>query len=357
MGRTFFGKNMEGSSKISENKKDEAILSLFPVTYSLLSKEALLSHIKNNYEIHEPVRLQFFLRGMNDTYILYTGETKYIFRIYRADRRQKTEIAFELDLLNELNVKDVNVSIPINKKDGTFINEFFVTEGIKYGVMFSFAEGNEKPIHAAEDSYSFGQAAAQIHHAADNFKSEHVRGDLDLGHLIETPLSIIKLHMENRHEDYEFLYGLAMQLKEQLVVHQEAGLDWGVCHGDLHGNTNAAFTDDGKLTHYDFDICGYGWRSYDISEFRLAREIHSRHNKDEVERLWEAFINGYRDIRSISENDIKAVPIFVALRQLWLFSLCFSESELIGAADFDNGFIDSKMDYFRNLDLSSNHIS
>ncbi|WP_198510336.1 hypothetical protein [Bacillus solitudinis] len=63
-------------------------------------------------------------------------------------------------------------------------------------------------------------------------------------------------------------------------------------------------------------------------------------------------LNGYRKIRNISESDLKAVPIFVALRQLWLFGLCFSESELIGVADFDNGFIDSELDYFRNLDLS-----
>ncbi|SFF02135.1 Ser/Thr protein kinase RdoA involved in Cpx stress response, MazF antagonist [Paenibacillus algorifonticola] len=234
--------------------------------------------------------------------VLETEEAKYIFRVYRADRRRISEIKFELDLLKELHVKGVNVSIPIAKKDGTFINEFLVSEGMKYGVMFSFAEGDEKPIQTIEDSYLFGQAAARIHHAADSFSSKHEREILNLEYLIVKPLH------------------------------------------------NASFTEDGKLTHYDFDICGYGWRAYDIAEFRLAREIHSRHNKDEVEQLWEAFLNGYRDIRHFSENDLKAVPIFVVLRQFWLFGLCFSEAELIGEADFDNGFIDSKMDYFRNVD-------
>lgn len=63
------------------------------------------------------------------------------------------------------------------------------------------------------------------------------------------------------------------------------------------------------LTHYDFDISGYGWRAYDIA----------------------------------------AVALFVVLRQLWLFGLCFNESELVGGADFDEGFIDSKMEYFRKV--------
>jgi len=326
-------------------------LSLFPVTYSLLSQEALLSHIKDHYEVHEPVSLQYFLRGMNDTYVLTTGQGKYIFRVYRADRRNHSEIAFELDVLNDLHVKGVNVSVPINRKDGTFINNFLVVEGVKHGVMFSYAEGDEKPIHAIEDSYLFGQAVAQIHKGTDNFSSEHVRGNLDFVHLIEKPLDTIKSHMEHRQEDYDFLHDLAMRLKTQIVNHLEEGLDWGLCHGDLHGNTNVAFTDEGTLTHYDFDICGYGWRAYDIAEFRLAREIHSGHNKDEVEKLWDAFLKGYRDIRFISDNDVNVVPVFVVLRQLWLFGLCFSESELIGEADFDQGFVDSKMDYFRNLDI------
>lgn len=108
-------------------------MSLFPVTYSLLSKQALTSHLKHCYEIHEPINLKYFLRGMNDTYILETGSGKYIFRVYRADRRNKSEISFELDLLNYLNENDVSVSIPIIKKDGTLLNEFFVPEGVKYG--------------------------------------------------------------------------------------------------------------------------------------------------------------------------------------------------------------------------------
>ncbi|MGZ9585863.1 phosphotransferase [Paenibacillus marinisediminis] len=317
-----------------------------------MSKEALLSYIKDHYEVGEPISFRYFLRGMNDTYILITNQRRYIFRVYRADRRNDSEIAFELDLLNHLHDCGVNVSVPIARKDGTYISDFLVPEGIKYGVMFSYAEGHEKPIHSVEDSYLFGSSVAQLHNAADHFTSEHARGQLDLEHLIEKPLNTIRLHMEHRQEDYDYLYELAMRLKGHIMNHLIEGLEWGLCHGDLHGNTNVAFTDDGKLTHYDFDICGYGWRAYDIAEFRLAREIHSGHNLDEVEELWQAFLEGYRAIRGISEQDIQAVPIFVVLRQLWLFGLCFEETELLGEADFDNGFIDSKMEYFRKIDVS-----
>jgi len=43
-------------------------LSLFLDSYSLLFKQALLSHIKKKCEVHGPINLKYFLRGMKDTY-------------------------------------------------------------------------------------------------------------------------------------------------------------------------------------------------------------------------------------------------------------------------------------------------
>ncbi|WP_211750161.1 phosphotransferase [Paenibacillus sp. Marseille-Q4541] len=322
-------------------------MSIFPASYSLLSQKALLLHITDHYDIGKVTGFQYFLKGMNDTYIVTTAIEKYIFRVYRADRRSQAEIEFELDLLECLASADIRVSTPIKRKDDSFLNTFEVSEGTKYGVLFNFAEGVEKPIHRIEDSYSFGKEVARLHNAADHFTSEHERGILDLEHLIEKPLQTLQAYMQHRPEDYSALYHLAMKLKDIVETQLDQGLDWGICHGDLHGNTNVAFAEDGTMTHYDFDLCGYGWRAYDIAEFRLAREIHSGHDQEEVEQLWQSFLNGYKEIRSISDNDIRMVPVFVVIRQLWLFSLCFQESELIGIADFDDGFIDSKMEYFK----------
>ncbi|QOT12730.1 phosphotransferase [Paenibacillus sp. JNUCC32] len=325
-------------------------MSLFPVTYSLLSKQAVGLHIQRNYEIGSVVKIQYFLRGMNDTYAIETDVDKYIFRIYRADRRSRPDIEFELELLRFLSANGISVSEPIPGKDGAYLSGFNVMEGTRYGVLFQYAEGHEMPIHAAADSYRFGESIGHMHKAADQFESRFARERLDMEFLINQPLSIIRSYMKHRLTDCNYLSEMATELKKRISDLKVQGLDWGVCHGDLHGNTNAAWTEDGKLTHYDFDLCGYGWRAYDIAEFRLAREIHSRHDPEEVERLWDAFLRGYCSVRSLSENDLAAVPVFVAVRQLWLFGLCFRDSEFVGIADFDEGFIDSKMQYFKRLE-------
>lgn len=245
------------------------------------------------YKIGSVVKIQYFLRGMNDTYEVESDVDKYIFRIYRADRRSRPDIEFELELLRFLSANGIGVSEPIPGKDGAYLSGFNVMEGTRYGVLFQYAEGHELPIHAAAESYRFGESIGRMHKAADHFESQFAREQLDMEFLIDRPLS---------------------------------------------------------MTHYDFDLCGYGWRAYDIAEFRLAREIHSRHDPEEVERLWDAFLRGYCSVRSLSENDLAAVPVFVAIRQLWLFGLCFRDSEFVGIADFDEGFIDSKMQYFKSLE-------
>lgn len=86
--------------------------------------------------------------------------------------------------------------------------------------------------------------------------------------------------MAHRKADYEYLYNVVVRLREKLEPLIGQGLDWGICHGDLHGNTNAAFAENGELTHYDFDLCGYGWRAYDIAEFRSWR--HSAAGKPNI---------------------------------------------------------------------------
>lgn len=322
-------------------------MEFFPVIYSQLSREGLLNYLLHHYEIREPAELHFWLRGMNDTYVLNTEGEKAIFRVYRTDRSQ-SEIAFELELLQELHRRGVAVSVPIADREGRWIQAFSVPEGIRYGVMFSYAPGEERRISTMEDSWIVGRAAAEIHKASDGFACGHVRGELDFVHLIDKPLNILQSRMAHRREDFEYLCGVIARLREKLEELIREGLDWGICHGDLHGNTNAAFAENGELTHYDFDLCGYGWRAYDIAEFRLAREIHCGDDHEEAECLWQSFMEGYSEVRRLDERDLRAVPLFIGLRQLWLFSLCFSEAELTGCIETDEGFIDSKLDECRS---------
>lgn len=160
-----------------------------------------------NYEALEPIGLQYFLRGMNDTYFVTTNKERYIFRVYRADRRTEEQVKFELEVLNYLQDNGIEVSTPIARNDGSYINTFVVPEGTKIGVMFTFAEGQEKPIRNLTDSLKFGKSVATIHKVTSEFKSHYSRTKLDLEYLIKQPLYVLQAYLSP--VDYENLAKVA----------------------------------------------------------------------------------------------------------------------------------------------------
>ena len=67
-----------------------------------------------------------------------------------------------------------------------------------------------------------------------------------------------------------------------------------MCHGDLHTG-NARFDKDGRLTLFDFDSCGYGWRAIDIGVYHVSYDWIDLSDRTRLEkdRFWEAFVDGY----------------------------------------------------------------
>lgn len=324
----------------------------FPVSYSTLSLKALQDYVGEKYDLKDIKEFRYLLRGMNDTYSIKTAEDQYVFRVYRADRRMEySEVAFEIELLKHLDQHHIPVSMPISDICGEFIQTLNAPEGDRFGVLFTFAEGNEQAINDEEISYLFGKSVADIHTKSDNFSTEYARQILDLDYLIHKPLTAIEPYMTHRKDDFECIRSVAKQLEQRLLDFPLEELDWGICHGDLHGNTNISFKEDMSYTHYDFDLCGFGWRAYDIAEFRLAREVRLTFDKDKFEQLWSAFVEGYVSVRNLSEKDLQAVPIFVGIRQLWLMGLCLGESHIHGSIDFGDDFIDDKLAFFKNLQV------
>ncbi|MFF0829756.1 phosphotransferase [Brevibacillus sp. NPDC003359] len=90
------------------------------------------------------------------------------------------------------------------------------------------------------------------------------------------------------------------------------------CHGDLQGNFNTNFCEDNTYTHFDFDLCGYGWRAYDLAAFKLS-QILIEEDDELVESLWNAFLKGYTEVRPLSENDRAAVSLMADIEQKAFF--------------------------------------
>ncbi|MFS0557746.1 phosphotransferase [Brevibacillus sp. 179-C9.3 HS] len=275
-----------------------------PVVYSTICEKALLHVLQEAYPAEQIQSVQYMLRGMNDTYLVETVDQKRVFRLYRSDwRTEEAAVAFEMELLLHLNKEGVSVSVPIADASGKHVLSLQAAEGNRFGALFTYAEGREQEMDNEELSARFGRAVAWLHVKAEGFSTRQARDVWDAKTLIHRPLAIIEARLQHRQEDLQFLQKLAADMEAKLNEHIRIGLEWGICHGDLQGNFNTNFGEDNSYTHFDFDLCGYGWRAYDLAAFKLSR-ILIEEEDELVESLWKAFLKGYTEVRPLAESSI-----------------------------------------------------
>lgn len=311
---------------------------VFPVMYSMLSSDALLQFVNENFNVEPVLKCKNLNRGLNDTYVVINQNSKYILRVYRSKWRSRADVDYELGVLEFLSNHNVAVSEPIKNKNGELTSEIFAPEGVRYLTLFSFAEG-ERPRLDAKISYEYGKTVAKIHHVTDTFEGSQGRFHLDFNHLIDEPLRIFIPAMIEYGGDLSYVQSWARTIRE-LVSFNE--LNYGFCHGDLH-DWNAHWNGN-QLTIFDFDCCGPGYRVYDLAVFLWNLKTNY---KGAVTENWESFLNGYRELRSITHTEMQSIPWFVAARRIWLAGIYLSNEDVWGTGIVNEHFFQSFVDQLK----------
>ena len=292
------------------------------IAYSTLSPEAVSSTVAAAYDLDEITRCEFLARGLNDSFLVKTASRSYVFRVYRRGWRNEPEIHYELELLLHVDRKGIRVSTPVARKDGNLVEPITQPEGQRHGVLFTFAEGGQTGTLSEEHARRFGLAAAELHAASDDFASTHSRFKIDLSHLIDQPLTTLLPALARRPSDQQYVRELTAKVRARIESVQ-GELDFGFCHGDLHGG-NVAFKDD-RVTMFDFDCCGAGWRAYDVAVFCWIMSLR------EKTAQWKAFIDSYLERRPLGPTDMALVPFFVVARFIWVLGLHTALMPFIGS--------------------------
>jgi Ser/Thr protein kinase RdoA (MazF antagonist) len=267
---------------------------------------------------------------------------RYVARVYRARWRTPSEIAYELELLGHLAARGVPVSVPIPARDSTLARTLPAPEGPRQLVVFSYAQGRPLAWGEAAHCRLAGRLLAAVHAAADGFASAHARRPLDLGYLVDAPLAALRPFLAHRPADWAYLEGLAGRLRARAEA-AGAGLDWGVCHGDF-GAKNIHLADDVSPVIFDFDLCGPGWRVYDLSFVQwVAMDQNSS-------AIWEAFVRGYAEVRPLGAGDLAAVPLFHALCHLASLGVFAENVAEWGILDMSDWLLDRELAFFRRWD-------
>jgi len=216
-------------------------------SYSTVSAEDLLDQVVSDYQI----------------------EARYSLRVYRRDLYPREAIEFEVEALSYLHQKGISVAYPIPRKSGEFLTEILAPEGPRFALLSTFADGSIPDYDEPGICHLVGESVAQMHQAADDFKTTRQRTCHDLQGLLEDSL------------------------------------------GDLHGFNLHIF--EGKVTHFDFEECGFGYRVFDLATFKRGAC-----GGDNSSKCWSEFVAGYESIRPIGEQDLSLIDTFCIIQQLWL---------------------------------------
>ncbi|MDB3945814.1 phosphotransferase [Gammaproteobacteria bacterium] len=118
---------------------------------------------------------------------------------------------------------------------------------------------------------------------------------------------------------------LRRQIYDLLAKLRRDSRIYSLIHADLHP---ANIVVEGQRLHViDFDDSGFGWHYYDI-----AVALFNYHLEIPIEHLQTAVVSGYRKARSISDEDLSYIPLFMLIRALALIGWYSARPEVEAGA-------------------------
>jgi Ser/Thr protein kinase RdoA (MazF antagonist) len=264
--------------------------------------------VETQYEIGSVTECRSMHDGLNHTFAITADRGQYAVRVYGRNKwwvRGDTDLLFELDLLDHLYKYGVSVACSIRTRTG----QRLTTIDARRVGLFTWAPGKPKHNTPAQ-VFRVGATLAEIHVVADSFESTHHRYRLDLSTLLDRYIGTLGLDRVSAAEA-RFVRRYIAEIRRRLAEFDPGPTSWGVIHGDVQ-ELNYHFDGD-RITFFDFDLCGYGWRAYDIAVYytRIPKEQRG------------ALIRGYESVRPLTTAEHEMLPTFGRLA--WIREGCQSE--------------------------------
>ena len=321
-----------------------------PVMHSILDERALGAYLAAEYALDEPARCRFYRQSMSGTYLVEAGGEAFFFKVGLYGRHTRAEVEAEVAFVNDLHADGISVAPLVQKRDGTYLCELDAPEGTRYGLLYRAAMGGELHETDLGHSHRFGRLAAQVHNCADRLDKHYACWQLDEAYLVRDPIREMTPYLAHRPADLDYLRqfseGLIAELRRLLPKRLP---EYGLCHGDLHAG-NARLDRDGRLVLFDWDSFGYGWRALDVGVYRVSYDwlSLSQEVKAKKARFWEAFLEGYHQERTLSQDELSAVDLALPVRHLELMGITMRYwTQHQGIHWITDGYFDQHIAWFK----------
>jgi Ser/Thr protein kinase RdoA (MazF antagonist) len=318
-----------------------------PAQSSVLTPGPLLEAARKHYAIERGATCEFVRHGVNDTYVITAPGQHFALRVYRHGWREPDDLQWELSLLEHLDTDGAPVSAPVRTGSGNRYAIVLAPEGPRPVALFRYAPGKPCTGDAmtAPHARAYGRALAAVHLRMDTFEPAYSRFELDLDHLLLRPITALAPYLTERGHDLTYLRRLADDIREAVVEFDDRGMARGLCHGDAV-SANGHIDPRGEFMLFDFDSAGAGWRAYDVATFRWEM-LHS-FDRLRADERFEAFLEGYRELRGLPRVDEDAVPSFVAAHEIWRMGVRAVQTADEGSGTLDTAYFDRSVNFLHD---------
>jgi len=299
---------------------------MLAVTRSVPTPEAVGTLAAESYRVS--VAGCTLLRSLvNDAYLVVTDAGRMVLKLYAADHRTPTEVAWEARLADHLAAAGVPVPRPVRTAGGDRVGTVALPEGVRAFVAYRHVDG-VAPAADARLYRRFGELVARWHEAADRFAGP-ARYDRRTGTVTD-----LLAALADRPADRDLVADLAAAARDATRRYAPR-LDHGICHGDVTLD-NLLSGPDGLWIH-DLDLAAYRPRACDLTGVAATP-------------YWPDFAAGYRRVRPLREPDLAVLPWCQVTAQLDVLHFhLVAKPRLRGTDSIRDGWVDRGLDHLRRL--------
>lgn len=320
----------------------------FPAVYSTLSPQALIELVLDKYNLGNINRCLLWNRGLSDIYLIEADTQSYILRISHHHWRSRLDVDFELELLNFLHQRQLPVAYPIPTIDRALFVTIPALEGDRYAALFPYAEGTIPLGDLDTDQGAIlGEILGKLHSMGLDFAYRATPKTLSLDYLLDSSLTAIAPFLQQNCSELNYLKHKVEDIKEKVVKLPQKAPYWGICWGDPHSG-NAHFTQDNRITIFDFDQCGYGWRAFDVAKF-LQVSLSAGISR----KVREAFFTGYQAVQPLTEIELNCLQALTQTAHIWNWAINIEDAAVHCWSRLDQSYFKKRLEQLKCLDSSS----
>ena len=319
--------------------------SFLPVESSILSTGALEEQVGRRYGLPRPDCCELVASGENDMYRLHSGVRNLYLRVYRHGTPEAF-VREELLVLAHLAREGLRVPLPLTASTGDPLLYLAAPEGSRIAVLYRTLEDGRLDLSDSRQVSSYGRAVGALHDALDRLPLQVKRLQLDGEFLVARPMMRIRPYLPPWPDENRFIESLATSVLSGLRLAGRERPSSGLCHGDL--NLSNVLWDGRSIGFLDFELCGHGWRAYDLAVFlwNLCDGQPDPVNRTET---WETYLSGYRESRgNLADADCRLLPLLVIARHfetMGYHALC---ARKFGSSYLDENYFKTHLAYLHN---------